>query len=69
MNAISSVCKAGKTPSRANVLAAVRKTNIAAANSAMGVAIKFQANGDLVAKAGYLFHLDSKGNYVEIPDK
>jgi hypothetical protein len=51
------------------VLAAVRKTNIAATNSAMGVPIKFQANGDLVAKAGYLFHLDSKGNYVEIPDK
>jgi branched-chain amino acid transport system substrate-binding protein len=69
MNAISSVCKSGKKPSRANVLAAVRKTNISATDSAMGVPIKFQADGDLVAKAGYLFHINSKGTYVEIPDK
>jgi branched-chain amino acid transport system substrate-binding protein len=69
MNAISAVCKAGKTPSRTNVLAAVRKTNISATASAMGVPIKFQSNGDLVAKAGYLFHINAKGTYVEIPDK
>ena len=69
MDAIASVCKSGKTPSRANVLAAVRKTNIPASKSAMGVPIQFAANGNLVAKAGYLFHINSKGTYVEIPDK
>ncbi len=30
MKAIASVCKSGQTPSRSNVLAAIRKTNIAA---------------------------------------
>jgi branched-chain amino acid transport system substrate-binding protein len=69
MDAIATVCKAGNTPSRANVLAAVRKTNISATASAMGVPIKFKADGDLVAKAGYLFHINAKGTYVEIPDK
>jgi branched-chain amino acid transport system substrate-binding protein len=69
MDAIASVCKAGKTPSRANVLAALRKTSIPASNSAMGVPIKFQPNGDLVAKAGYLFHINAKGTYVEISEK
>jgi branched-chain amino acid transport system substrate-binding protein len=69
MNAIASVCKAGKKPSRSNVLAAIRKTNVPLKKSALGVPIKFQANGDLAAKAGYLFHLDAKGTYVEIPDK
>jgi hypothetical protein len=51
------------------VLAAVRKTNISATASAMGVPIQFKADGDLVAKAGYLFHINSKGTYVEIADK
>ncbi|HEX4033232.1 MAG TPA: branched-chain amino acid ABC transporter substrate-binding protein [Solirubrobacteraceae bacterium] len=68
-DAISSVCKAGNKPSRSNVLAAIRKTNISAKNSAMGVPIKFQSNGDLTAKAGYLFHINTKGDYTEIPDK
>ncbi len=51
------------------MLAAVRKTNVSASASAMGVPIKFQADGDLVAKAGYLFHIGPNGNYTEIPDK
>ena len=41
MDAIASVCKAGKTPTRALVLAAVRKTNIPASKSPEGVSIAF----------------------------
>ena len=36
MKAISSVCKAGQTPSRSNVLAAIKKTNIPASANALG---------------------------------
>jgi branched-chain amino acid transport system substrate-binding protein len=67
MNAISSVCKAGKTPSRANVLAAIRKTNIPASKSALGLPIKFRSNGNLAGSPGYLFKVSSAGKYVEIP--
>jgi branched-chain amino acid transport system substrate-binding protein len=68
MQAISSVCKAGQTPSRANVLAAVKQTNIPAASTPMGAVIAFQPNGDLVDHPGYLFKITAKG-YVEIPNK
>jgi branched-chain amino acid transport system substrate-binding protein len=68
MKAISSVCKAGQTPSRSNVLAAVKKTDIAAADNPMGVTIAFQPGGDLSGAPGYLFHINSKGTYVSIPN-
>jgi hypothetical protein len=41
-DAIASVCKSGATPSRANVLAAIKKTNIPASESPEGVAISVQ---------------------------
>jgi branched-chain amino acid transport system substrate-binding protein len=69
MQAISSVCKAGQTPSRTNVLAAVKKTNIPAASNPLGVPIAFAANGNLAGNTGYLFKIDSAGKYVEIPPK
>jgi branched-chain amino acid transport system substrate-binding protein len=67
MKAISSVCKAGQTPSRANVLAAIRKTDIPAAGNPLGVPIAFKANGDLAGSPGYLFHINSAGKYISIP--
>ena len=68
MKAIASVCKAGHTPSRSNVLAAIRKTNIPAADNPMGVPITFASNGNLVGASFYLFHVDSTGKYVPIPN-
>jgi branched-chain amino acid transport system substrate-binding protein len=69
MQAISSVCKAGQTPSRANVLAAVKKTNIPASVNLLGVPIAFASNGNLAGSPGYLFHVNGKGTYVAIPTK
>ncbi len=69
MKAIASVCKAGKTPSRANVLAAIRKTHIAPAANPLGIPIGFQANGNLAGNYGYMFHINAQGNYVEISPK
>ncbi|MDQ6817135.1 MAG: branched-chain amino acid ABC transporter substrate-binding protein [Actinomycetota bacterium] len=68
MKAIASVCKAGQTPSRSNVLAAIRKTNIPAADNPMGVPITFASNGNLVGASFYLFHIDSTGKYIPIPN-
>jgi branched-chain amino acid transport system substrate-binding protein len=68
MKAIASVCKAGQTPSRSNVLAAIRKTNIPAADNPMGVPITFASNGNLVGASFYLFHVDSTGKYIPIPN-
>ena len=69
MDAIASVCKGGATPTRANVLAAIKKTDIPAKDSPEGVKISFLPDGDLAAKAGYLFKIEANGKYVEIPDK
>jgi branched-chain amino acid transport system substrate-binding protein len=69
MQAISSVCKSGQTPSRSNVLAAIKKTNIPAASNPLGVPISFKANGDLTGEPGYLFKIDSTGKYISIPNK
>jgi len=69
MDAVASVCKSGTTPTRTNVLAAIKKTNVPAAQSPEGVPIQFLSNGDLKAKAGYLFKIEANGKYVEIPDK
>jgi branched-chain amino acid transport system substrate-binding protein len=59
--AISSVCQAGQVPSRANVLAAIRKTN--EPTSILGQRIRFDARGDLVNGKFFLFKIDSTGAY------
>jgi len=69
MQAIGSVCKAGQTPSRSNVLAAIKKTNIPASKNILGVPIAFTSTGNLTGSPGYLFHVNSKGKYIEIPPK
>ncbi len=69
MQAIASVCKAGKTPSRANVLAAIRKTNLPASKSGLGLPIRFAKNGNLAGSPGFLFKVNANKAYVEIPDK
>jgi hypothetical protein len=69
MRAISSVCKAGQTPSRSNVLAAIKKTNIPASANVLGIPVAFASNGNLAGNYGYLFHINSSGKYIEIPPK
>jgi branched-chain amino acid transport system substrate-binding protein len=69
MKAIASVCKSGQTPSRSNVLAAIKTTNIPASENPLGVPVAFAANGDLAGNNGYLFKINSAGKYVEIPPK
>jgi branched-chain amino acid transport system substrate-binding protein len=63
--AIASVCKAGHTPSRSNVMAAIRATN--EPTSILGQPISFGPNGDLINGKFFLFKIDSKGNYNLIP--
>ena len=69
MKAISAVCKSGGTPSRSNVLAAIRKTNIPASANPLGATIAFKSDGDLVGQPGYLFKINSAGKYISIPNK
>ena len=69
MHAIASVCKSGDTPSRSNVLAAIKKTNIPASQNILGVPIAFTSTGNLTGSPGYLFHVNSQGKYIEIPPK
>jgi branched-chain amino acid transport system substrate-binding protein len=63
--AIASVCKSGQTPSRANVLAAIKNTN--EATTILGQPIKFTSNGDVVNGKFFLFKIDSTGKYNLIP--
>ena len=63
--AIASVCKAGQTPSRANVMAAIKKTK--ESTSILGQPISFSSNGDLVNGKFFLFKIDSSGSYKLIP--
>ena len=63
--AISSVCKAGQTPSRANVLAAIKQTN--EPTSILGQPISFDSHGDLVNGKFFLFKINSAGKYQLIP--
>jgi branched-chain amino acid transport system substrate-binding protein len=69
MKAIAAVCKAGQTPSRSNVLAQIRNTNIAPAANPLDVTIAFKRDGDIVGQPGYLFKIESGGKYVAIPNK
>jgi branched-chain amino acid transport system substrate-binding protein len=63
--AIASVCKSGQTPSRANVLAAIKKTS--EATTILGQPIKFTSSGDVVNGKFFLFKIDSTGKYNLIP--
>jgi branched-chain amino acid transport system substrate-binding protein len=69
MKAIAAVCKSGQTPSRSNVLAQIKKTNIPPAQNPLAVTIAFKSDGDLVGQPGYLFKIGSNGKYSEIPVK
>jgi branched-chain amino acid transport system substrate-binding protein len=62
--AIASVCKAGQTPSRANVLAAIKATN--EPTSILGHPISFDAHGDVVNGKFFLFKISSAGKYALI---
>jgi branched-chain amino acid transport system substrate-binding protein len=62
---IASVCKAGQTPSRSNVLAAIKKTN--EPTSILGQPISFDSHGDLVNGKFFLFKINAKGAYQLIP--
>ena len=63
--AISSVCKSGQTPSRSNVLAAIKKTN--EPTSILGQPISFDSHGDNAHGKFFLFKIDSSGKYNLIP--
>jgi len=63
--AIASVCKAGQTPSRSNVLAAIKKTS--EPTSILGQAISFTPTGDVVNGKFFLFKINSAGKYQLIP--
>jgi branched-chain amino acid transport system substrate-binding protein len=63
--AIASVCKSGQTPSRSNVLAAIKKTDESV--SILGQPIKFDSHGDLVNGKFFLFKIDKTGKYNLIP--
>src|SRR6516164_1039848 len=60
-NAIASVCKSGQTPSRANVLAAIKNTS--EATTILGQPIQFDSNGDVVHGKFFLFKINSAGKY------
>ena len=63
--AIAAVCRSGQTPSRANVLAAIRKTN--EPTSILGQPIRFDSHGDSVHRKFFLYKINSAGNYQLIP--
>jgi branched-chain amino acid transport system substrate-binding protein len=63
--AIASVCKAGQTPSRSNVLAAIKTTS--ETTSILGQPISFDSHGDLTNGKFFLFKINSTGKYQLIP--
>jgi branched-chain amino acid transport system substrate-binding protein len=67
--AVHNVCAKGGTPTRANVLAAIRKIDISPAKNPLGVKLAFTSKGNLVGSPGYLFKINSAGKYVPIPNK
>ena len=64
-NAIAAVCKSGQTPSRANVLAQIKKTN--EPDTILGQPIQFDSHGDVVNGKFFLFKIDSSGKYNLLP--
>jgi branched-chain amino acid transport system substrate-binding protein len=63
--AIAAVCKSGQTPSRSNVLAAIKNTN--EATTILGQPIKFTSSGDVINGKFFLFKINSAGKYQLIP--
>ena len=63
--AITSVCKSGQTPTRANVLAAIKKTDEPA--TILGQPIRFDSHGDSVHHKFFLYKINSAGKYQPIP--
>jgi branched-chain amino acid transport system substrate-binding protein len=63
--AIASVCKAGHTPTRANVMAAIRATD--ETTSILGQPIRFNSHGELINGKFFLFKITSSGKYQLIP--
>jgi branched-chain amino acid transport system substrate-binding protein len=63
--AIAAVCKSGQTPSRANVLAAIKKTS--EPTSILGQPIRFDSHGALINGKFFLFKINSAGKYQLIP--
>jgi branched-chain amino acid transport system substrate-binding protein len=63
--AIASVCKSGQTPSRSNVMAAIKATN--EPTSILGQPISFDSSGDLVNGKFFLFKINSSGSYNLLP--
>jgi branched-chain amino acid transport system substrate-binding protein len=63
--AIASVCKSGKTPSRSNVLAAIKATS--EPTSILGQPISFDSSGDVVNGKFFLFKINSAGSYKLLP--
>jgi branched-chain amino acid transport system substrate-binding protein len=65
--AIASICKSGQTPSRSNVLAAIKQTN--QPTSILGQPIKFASNGELINAKWFLFRITPKGSYTPLASK
>jgi ABC-type branched-subunit amino acid transport system substrate-binding protein len=64
--AIASVCQSGRTPSRSDVLTAVRATDDP--TSILGIPIRFRADGNLTTPRWFLFRIDSAGRYRMVPE-
>jgi branched-chain amino acid transport system substrate-binding protein len=65
--AIASVCKSGQTPTRANVLAAIKTTN--EATTILGQPISFTSTGALVGGKFFLFKVNSAGKFELNPQQ
>ncbi len=63
--AIAAVCESSQTPSRASVLAAIKKTNEPA--TILGLPIRFDSHGDSVHRKFFLYKINSAGKYQPIP--
>jgi branched-chain amino acid transport system substrate-binding protein len=63
--AIASVCRSGRTPSRRNVLAAIKKTS--EPDTILGHPIAFDSHGDLVHGKFFLYKINSAGKYQPTP--
>jgi hypothetical protein len=59
--AIASVCRSGQTPTRSNVLPAIKASD--EATSILDQPIRFDSHGDLINAKWYLFHINSIGQY------
>lgn len=66
MKAIAAVCNSGQTPNAADVLAAIRNTNIPGGANPLGVMVAFAHNGNLIGRDGYLFRIGATGRYTEV---